>query len=84
MVKTWFFRLAALFCILFVAFLIVDAISGPDEPDFCALCHDAPFHAPSLLNIETGNLTELRIYEPIPTKPVNWQHLSRVDTWEYQ
>ena len=68
MVKTWIFRLAALFCILFVAFLIVDAISGPDEPDFCALCHGAPLHAPGLLNIETGNLTELRIYEPHPHK----------------
>jgi len=68
MVKTWIIRFAALFCILFVAFLIVDAISGPDEPDFCALCHGAPLHAPGLLNIETGDLTELRIYEPHPHK----------------
>lgn len=68
MVKTWTLRLAVLFCTLFAAFLIVDAIFGPDEPDFCALGHDAPLHAPSLLNIETGNLTELRIYEPHPHK----------------
>ena len=68
MVKIWIIRLAALFCVLFVAFLIVDAVSGPDEPAFCALCHGAPLHAPGLLNIETGDLTELRIYEPHPHK----------------
>lgn len=68
MFKKWIIRLIAPFCILFVAFQIVDAISGPDEPDFCALCHGAPLHAPALLNIETGDLTELRIYEPHPHK----------------
>ena len=68
MVKKWIIRLIALLCVLSAAFLIADAISGPDEPAFCALCHGAPLHAPALLNIETGDLTELRIYEPHPHK----------------
>ena len=68
MVKKWIIRLAALLCVLSGAFMIADAISGPDEPAFCALCHGAPLHAPALLNIERGDLTELRIYEPHPHK----------------
>ena len=83
MVKTWIIRFAALFCILFVAFLIVDAISGPDEPDFCALCHGAPVHAPALLNIETGDITELRIYEPHPIKAGELADHQRRDYFGY-
>lgn len=68
MAKKWIIRFVALLCVLSAAFLIANAISSPDEPAFCALCHGAPLHAPGLLNIETGNLTELRIYEPHPVK----------------
>lgn len=35
----------------------------------CTLCLNPPIHAPCLLNIETGALTELQIYEPHPMKP---------------
>jgi len=48
----------ALFCVLSGIFLIADAISGPDEPAFCVLCHGVSLHAPVLLNLETGDLTE--------------------------
>lgn len=54
--------------LLITSVIIVHNLLNPPEPQFCALCHAAPVHAPSLLNIETGNLTELRIYEPHPVK----------------
>jgi len=38
------------------------------EPEFCALCHPAPYHAPCLVNITTGEVTELMIYEPHAVK----------------
>lgn len=40
----------------------------PPEPQFCALCHAVPYHAPCLVNIQTGGVTELTIYEPHPVK----------------
>lgn len=66
MLKPWVIRLFVLLTVLWFGFLLIDAVFIVDEPDFCALCHAAPIHAPCLLNIETGNLTELRIYEPHP------------------
>lgn len=66
MLKPWVIRLFVLLTVLWFGFLLIDTVFIVDEPDFCALCHAAPIHAPCLLNIETGNLTELRIYEPHP------------------
>lgn len=66
MMKARTIRLVALFSIVLAAFLIVYGISHLGEPDNCALCKSNSLHAPGLLNIETGDLTELRIYEPHP------------------
>ena len=40
------------------------------EPEFCAL-HDLAglHHAPALINLATGEIAELRVYEPNPTCP---------------
>lgn len=51
----------ALFCAI-TSFIITLFLYKP-EPDFCALCHLAPYHAPCLVNITTGDITELDIYE---------------------
>ena len=59
----------AIFCAVAVltaalGFMFGVCISEPEEPKFCALCHPAPYHAPCLINITTGDITELDIYEP--------------------
>lgn len=37
------------------------------EPDRCAICDDLPRHAPCIVNLSTGELLELDMYEPHPT-----------------
>ena len=37
------------------------------EPDRCAICADLPRHAPCIVNLSTGELLELDMYEPHPT-----------------
>lgn len=46
------------------------------EPDQCALCDSAPCHAPCLVNLSTGEVGELTVYEPHPFKAG--------ELWEYQ
>lgn len=42
----------------------------PPEPAHCALCGaEVPHHAPCVLNVSTGVITELAIYEPSPGRP---------------
>lgn len=50
-----------------VSFITTTILYVP-EPDFCALCNPAPYHAPCLVNIKTGDITELSIYEPHAVK----------------
>ena len=40
------------------------------EPELCAL-HDLAglYHAPVLMNLATGEIVEMRVYEPNPTRP---------------
>ncbi len=60
--KRWLVVIAmALFCA--ITTFIITLFSYKPEPDFCALCHPAPYHAPCLVNITTGDITELAIYE---------------------
>ncbi len=38
----------------------------PPEPESCALCGGRTYHAPCVLELSTGTLTELAIYAPDP------------------
>lgn len=60
MLEVWLERI-----IIVLAFLLVITfLVGPVEPDQCALCDGIEYHAPCLLNIKTGQITEIGIYEP--------------------
>lgn len=42
-----------------------EAILYAPEPDSCVLCElEYPCHAPCLLNLSTGELLEMRVYDP--------------------
>ena len=38
------------------------------EPERCAICDSIPMHAPALVNLATGEVGELTVYEPHPFK----------------
>ena len=42
------------------------------EPEICALCRNgegSKFHAPCIVNLSTGEVAELSVYDPHPTEP---------------
>lgn len=53
--------LPVLLC-LSIAVLLVSQI----PPKECVLCTEAPHHAPCLLNLSTGEIGELTVYDPHP------------------
>lgn len=63
MFKTWLkkYSLLLLICVTF-SVLLVSRI----PPKECVLCTEPPHHAPCLLNLSTGELGELTVYDPHP------------------
>ena len=54
-----------------IALLFVGVLSlwACDNNTECCLCNSIPHHAPCLINVSTGEIVELRVYEPHPFKP---------------
>lgn len=48
--------------------LILTCMLNPAEPERCAICTGLKRHAPCLLNLSTGKILELELYEPHPYK----------------
>ena len=52
-----------------ILFLIcVITILPAPNPKRCAICESIPYHAPALVNLATGEVGELSVYEPHPFK----------------
>ena len=48
--------------------ILAHAILPAPEPERCAICESIPYHAPALVNLTTGEVGELSVYEPHPFK----------------
>ena len=48
--------------------ICVITILPASEPERCAICDSIPYHAPALVNMATGEVGELSVYEPHPFK----------------
>ncbi len=47
-----------------------EAVSTLPEPERCALCSEGiRYHAPCLINLSTGEMDELTVYQPNPAHP---------------
>lgn len=51
--------------LIFVAFITVTGMFTQPVP--CCLCNTTRHHAPCLVDLETGSVTELSVYHPHPT-----------------
>ena len=49
-------------------FVLVSSIQPAPEPERCAICDSIPLHAPALVNLATGEVGELAVYDPQPFK----------------
>jgi hypothetical protein len=62
--KKYIFPAIAVILILICTITIMPA----PNPKRCAICESIPCHAPCLVNLETGEVGELSVYEPHPFK----------------
>jgi len=62
--KKYIFPAIAVILIL----ICVITILPEQEPERCAICDSIPYHAPALVNLATGEVGELAVYEPHPFK----------------
>ena len=60
-----------LWWLLFIAFIfvIVALFCIHDSSDECCLCNSTPYHAPVLVNLSTGEILELAVYDTDPFRP---------------
>lgn len=62
--KKYIIPIVAVILILILARAILPA----PEPERCAICDSIPYHAPALVNLATGEVGELAVYDPHPFK----------------
>ena len=62
--KKYIFPVIAVILILICVITILPA----PNPERCAICDSIPMHAPALVNLATGEVGELAVYDPHPFK----------------
>ena len=53
-------------CIVILVLLTGCTYMNVPEPEQCSLCAGLPCHAPCIINLSTGEMLELAVYEPHP------------------
>lgn len=61
--KTWRKRISILLLVIVAILAIWDVIAPPD-PEECSICGHLKCHAPCILNLATGEIGELELYQP--------------------
>ena len=77
--KKYFIMILAVILIL----VLVTTILPAPEPERCAICDSIPFHAPALVNLETGEVGELEVYEPHPFKVAELNEYQQGGTFSF-
>lgn len=54
--------------VLVLILILASLILPVPNPQHCAICESIPCYAPCLVNLETGEVEEINIYEPHPFK----------------
>ena len=61
--KTWLKRMS-ISLLAVVTILIILDIPAPTAPEDCSICRHIKCHAPCILNLATGEIGELELYQP--------------------
>ena len=59
------------------------AILPAPEPERCSICDSIPMHAPALVNLETGEVGELAVYDPHPFKVAELNEYQQGGTFSF-
>ena len=63
--------------------ILAHAILPAPEPERCAICDSIPFHAPALVNLATGEVGELAVYDPHPFKVAELNEYQQGGTFSF-
>ena len=77
--KKYIFPAIAVILILICMITILPAA----EPERCAICDSIPYHAPALVNLATGEVGELAVYEPHPFKVAELNEYQQGGTFSF-
>ena len=77
--KKYIFPVIAVILILICLITILPA----SEPERCAICDSIPYHAPALVNLATGEVGELAVYEPHPFKVAELNEYQQGGTFSF-
>ena len=53
------------------------------EPEQCSMCAGLPYHAPCIINLSTGEMLELAVYEPHPFVVGELAEEQQVETFSF-
>ena len=77
--KKYIFQVIAVILILICVITILPA----PNPKRCAICDSIPYHAPALVNLATGEVGELAVYEPHPFKVAELNEYQQGGTFSF-
>ena len=77
--KKYIFPVIAVILILICLITILPA----PNPKRCAICDSIPYHAPALVNLATGEVGELAVYEPHPFKVAELNEYQQGGTFSF-
>ena len=77
--KKYIFPVIAVILILICLITILPA----PNPKRCAICDSIPMHAPALVNLATGEVGELTVYEPHPFKVAELNEYQQGGTFSF-
>lgn len=77
--KKYVTLILAVILILILALAILPA----PEPERCAICDSIPMHAPALVNLTTGEVGELAVYDPHPFKVAELNEYQQGGTFSF-
>ena len=68
--------------VILILVCLISLLPAP-EPDRCAICDSIPYHAPALVNLATGEVGELTVYEPHPFKVAELNEYQQGGTFSF-
>ena len=68
--------------VILILICLITILPAPN-PKRCAICESIPCHAPCLVNLETGEVGELAVYEPHPFKVAELNEYQQGGTFSF-
>ena len=68
--------------VILILICVITILPAPN-PKRCAICDTIPYHAPALVNLATGEVGELTVYEPHPFKVAELNEYQQGGTFSF-